>query len=129
MIGAAYATLFGYYFLAVMIRRPYMDMFHYIMDYLDCPRTGGFLHCLWSQFLYSEYGRVWMHLPTAANVEVFQGVAYPFLVADTIEVVALRLLIGRDVARVGLPQPEIVLPILLVRQCQASSRHLMPGLP
>jgi hypothetical protein len=43
-MGAAYLILFGCYFFATMIRRPYGDMFHYIMDYLDYPRRGGFLH-------------------------------------------------------------------------------------
>ncbi|HYW33578.1 MAG TPA: hypothetical protein VE872_00360 [Candidatus Bathyarchaeia archaeon] len=102
-IGAAYASLFGYYFLAVMIRRPYLDMFHYIMDYLDYPRTGGFLHYLWSQYLYSEHRQIWMRLLTAADVGVFQGVAYPFLVVDTMAVAALPVLIGREVSRAGLP--------------------------
>src|SRR5277367_6237409 len=87
-IGATYLFLFGYYFSAVMIRRPYLDMFHYIMDYLDYLRTGGFLHYLWSQYLYSEHRQIWMRLLTAIDVGVFRGVAYPFLVADTICVLA-----------------------------------------
>jgi hypothetical protein len=103
-IGTAYLVLFAWYFPTVMIRRPYSDMFHYIIDYLDYPRTGGFVHYLWSQFLYSEHRQIWMRLLTALDIGVFGGVAYPFLVADTLAVLTLPLLMGREVTRMGLPR-------------------------
>jgi len=102
-MGAAYLILFGHYFSAVMIRRPYADMFHYIADYLDYPRTGSFLQYLWSQYILSEHRQIWMRLLTAIDVGIFSGVAYPFLVVDTFAVLALPLLIGREIARAGLP--------------------------
>jgi hypothetical protein len=113
-IGAAYLILFGFYFSAVMIRRPYMDMFHYIMDYLDYLQTGGFLHYLWSQYLYSEHRQIWMRLLTAVDVGIFRGIAYPFLVVATICVVALPLLMGREIVRAGFPWPLSVLAIWTV---------------
>ncbi len=103
VIGAVYLILFGYYFSATMIRRPFLDMFHYIMDYLDYARTGGFLHYLWSQYTHSEHRQIWMRLLTAIDVGVFHGVAYPFLIASTACVVAMPLLFGREIARAGLP--------------------------
>jgi hypothetical protein len=102
-MGAIYLILFGYYFSATMIRRPYWDMFHYIMDYLDYPRSGGFPHYLWSQYSNSEHRQIWMRLLTAIDVGVFRGTAYPFLVAATACLVAVPLLIAREIARADLP--------------------------
>ncbi len=113
-MGAAYLILFGCYFFATMIRRPYWDMFHYIMDYLDYPRRGGFLHYLWSQYTHSEHRQIWMRLLTAIDIGLFRGVAYPFLVFATACLVSVPLLIGREIARADLPAQLTVTAIWFV---------------
>jgi hypothetical protein len=102
-IGGLYVILFAWYFSATMIRRPYWDMFRYVMDYLEYPRHGGFLQYLWSQYATSEHRQIWMRLMTAIDVGVFRGVAYPFIVFATSCLLGVPLLMAREVARSGLP--------------------------
>jgi hypothetical protein len=103
-LTAVYLFLFGHYFAATMIRRPYWDMFHYIVDYLDYRRAGGFLHDLWQPYVHSEHRQIWMRLLTAIDIGAFGGIAYPFLVASTACLVAVPLLLWREIGRSGLPR-------------------------
>jgi hypothetical protein len=100
-----YLILFAWYFAATMIRRPYWDMFHYVLDYLGYPQQGGFLDYLWSQYTNSEHRQIWMRLMTAIDVGALRGTAYPFLVFASACVVGLALITAREIARAGLAAP------------------------
>lgn len=105
-IGVLYLALFAWYFAATTIRRPYWDMFHYVLDYLgSSPGGGGFLDYLWSQYSHSEHRQIWMRLMTAIDVGIFGGTAYPFLFFSSACLVAFALIAGREIACAGLPAP------------------------
>ena len=94
-----YLGMFAHYFMRTMIRRPFWDMYKYVMDYLEYPGSGSFLRYVWSPYSSTEHHQVWMRLLTAFDIEAFHGSAYPFLVVATASVAAVPALIAREVWR------------------------------
>ena len=80
-VAVVYVLLFAYYLRATIILQPYWDMYTHIVRYLQYQQDGNWWSYFWEPHV--QHRHVWMRLLTAFDVEVFAGVAYPFIVVAT----------------------------------------------
>jgi hypothetical protein len=98
-IVTAHLCLFTYYLRATAIREPFSDMLGYISDFLRYRQTGDFGHYLWMP--HTQHRLIWTRLITAFDIDVFHGVAYPFMVVATGSLILVSVLIRHEVSRAG----------------------------
>jgi hypothetical protein len=102
-VTAAYVALFVYYLQANIIRQPYWDMYSYILRYLQYREDGALWAYLWEPHV--QHRQVWMRLLTAFDIELFAGIAYPFIVFAAACQLAAAWVLWRAV-RAGVPRDQ-----------------------
>ena len=78
VMAVLYVGLFIYYLQRTIIVQPFWDMYSHVLRYLQFRDDAAWWAYLWDPHV--QHRHVWMRLLTAFDVEVFSGVAYPFIV-------------------------------------------------
>jgi hypothetical protein len=92
--------LFVWYLNATIIRRPFWDMYSYVLHYLDYRANGGWWTYLWQP--HDLHRPVWSRLLTAFDIQAFSGVSYPFIISSTALQLTTAWLLWRE-CRAGVP--------------------------
>lgn len=95
VIAAASVALFAYYLQATIIVRPFWDMYSHVLRYLQFRDDGAWWAYLWEPHV--QHRQLWMRLLTAFDIEVYSGVAYPFVVTSAACMLLAAWLLVREV--------------------------------
>ena len=98
VVTGVYVALFAYYLQRTIIVEPYWDMYSRVLRYLQLQQDGGWWSYLWDPHV--QHRHVWMRLLTALDVEVFRGIAYPFIVAAAASLGGTTWLLWREARRI-----------------------------
>ena len=96
-LSLTYLGAFLYFVQATVIREPFSDMLDYIDDYLAFRRNGDFWTYLWSP--HTQHRLIWTRLVAAIDIDLFNGITYPFVVTSTACLVMVALLMQREAAK------------------------------
>lgn len=111
-ISLIYFLLFFYALSSTIVREPFADMIVFVTHYFDLGEHGDWLRFLWTP--HAWHRPVWIRLLTAADIWLFGGAIYTFIVVTTACLIALPLMLWREIAITGLPRDLVVTAGLLV---------------
>lgn len=86
--------LFFWYLNATIIQQPFADMYSVVQNYLSYRAEGGWWDYIWAS--HNEHRPVFLRLLTAFDIEMFSGVAYPFVVTAAIAHMGTAWLLWRE---------------------------------
>ena len=112
VITAVYVAVFAYYLQATIIVQPFWDMYSHVLRYLRFRDDAAWWAYLWEPHV--QHRHVWMRLLTAFDVEVFSGVAYPFIVASAACLLLTAWLLGREVRTIVPRELRVAVGCLVV---------------
>jgi hypothetical protein len=98
VVAGVYVALFAYYLQRTIIVEPYWDMYSHVLRYLQFQQDGAWWAYLWDPHV--QHRHLWMRLLTALDVEVFRGIAYPFIVAAASCLGGTAWLLWRETRRI-----------------------------
>lgn len=99
VLTGVYVALFVYYLQATIIVEPFWDMYSHVLRYLRFREDAAWWAYLWEPHV--QHRHVWMRLLTAFDIEVFSGVAYPFIVAAAACLLLTAWLVWREVRTIA----------------------------
>ncbi|MSO72001.1 MAG: hypothetical protein EXQ84_00105 [Rhodospirillaceae bacterium] len=111
-ISLIYFSLFFYFLESTIVREPFADMIVFITRYFDLREHGDWLRFLWTP--HAWHRPIWTRLLTAADIWLFSGAIYPFIVFNTACLIAIPLMLWREIAFAGLPRDLMITAGLLV---------------
>ena len=107
-----YFSLFFYFLGSTIVREPFADLIVFITHYFDLQEHGDWLRFLWMP--HAWHRPIWIRLLTAADIWLFSGAIYPFIVVTTACLIAIPLMLWREIVITGLPRDLVITAGLLV---------------
>lgn len=111
-ISFIYFLLFFYFLRSTIVHEPFADLIVFITNYFDLQETADWQRFLWTP--HAWHRPILIRLLTAGDIWLFSGAIYPFIVFTTACLLAIPLVLWREIAITGLPRDVVMTAGLLV---------------